>query len=74
MHYTHEYYEFRMLIISLLTISDSSGLLVATNKVKAAKALLSIIGVESCFNSALFCSKKYMKHAAAMRLLPSTKE
>jgi hypothetical protein len=61
-------------MMSCLTVCISSGFDTATNSVREAKALLVIKGLPSLSLSLSFFPKKYKKHAAAMRLLPSTKE
>lgn len=54
-------------------ISISDVWLVATKRVRAAKASLLIIGSESIMSELFFC-KNNRNHAVPIRLLPSTKE
>ena len=59
--------------INFFTVSISSGLLAAANRVRLANASLLIIAFSPAFNKP-FTSRKSRKHAAAIRLFPSTNE
>ena len=61
-----------IVLISCIIISLSSGLDVATNIVKVAKASLLILSFPFLYN-ALFFSKKYKNIVAPILLLPSIK-
>ena len=63
---------FSTLINNFLTVSISSALLDATNRVKLANASLLMMDWLADVNSSPFLSKKSKKQAAAIRLFPST--
>ena len=71
--YKNYWFLLSILMMRFFTVCISSGLLAAAKRVRLARAPLLITRSPLSDVNKLFLSKKSRKHAAAIRLLPSTK-